>query len=223
MGSERPTPTIEDYLGVIYTLERDQEQVISARLADWLGVSAPTVTATIKRMTRDGWVKMDQRKEIHLTQAGHEAAVSLLRRHMLSEVLLARILGVPWSRVHEEADRMEHTISQETMERMIERLDDPQTCPHGNPLPGYEALIENWKPLTELQAGQKIIIKRIHESAEEKPELLKYLEQYGLLPGTRATVKEIIPFNETISLQVGEQTVVLGFAVAEYVYAQLRP
>lgn len=207
---------------MIYTLERDQEQVISARLAEWLGVSAPTVTATIKRMTRDGWVTMDARKEIHLTQAGREAAVSLLRRHMLSEVLLARILGVPWSRVHEEADRMEHTISQETMERMIERLDAPQTCPHGNPLPGYEALLENWKPLTELQAGQEIILKRIHESAEEKLDLLKYLEQCGLLPGTHATIKEIIPFNQTVSLQVGEQVIVLGFAAAEHIYAQLR-
>ena len=106
MSMERPTPTIEDYLGVIYTLERDGESVIGARLADWLEVSPPTVTATVKRMVRDGWVTMDRSKEIHLTADGREAAQSLLRRHMLAELLLARILDVPWSQVHQEAEQM---------------------------------------------------------------------------------------------------------------------
>ena len=118
MRDERPTPTIEDYLGVIYTLERDGEPVIGARLAEWLEVSPPTVTATVKRMIRDGWVVMSDTKEIHLTTTGRQAARSLLRRHMLTELLLARMLDVPWSQVHQEADAMEHTISPETVERL---------------------------------------------------------------------------------------------------------
>ena len=116
MVEERPTPTIEDYLGVVYTLERDGEAVIGARLAEWLEVSPPTVTATVKRMVRDGWVIMDGSKEIRLTPSGRAAAQSVLRRHMLAELLLARMLGVPWSQVHQEADAMEHTISSETVE-----------------------------------------------------------------------------------------------------------
>ncbi len=222
MKSHRPTPTIEDYLGIIYTLERDQEPVISARLAEWMEVSAPTVTATVKRMIRDGWVTMDQRKEISLTPRGRRAARSLLRRHMLSELLLARLLGVPWSRVHMEADEMEHTISQETMERMLDRLDDPKTCPHGNPLPGHEVLLDDWVPLTTAEAGQQIIIRRIHESAEEDHQVMVFLEQHRLMPGTEAVVEEVIPFNETVSLAVEGQKVVLGHAVAKKVFVQVK-
>ncbi len=222
MGQLRPTPTIEDYLGVIYTLARDQEPVISARLAEWMDVSAPTVTATVRRMVRDGWVVLDEQKEIRLTVKGREAAQSVLRRHMLSELLLARLLDVPWSQVHHEADEMEHTISRDTMARLQERLDDPQTCPHGNPLPGHEGLLREWVPLTETESGHRIVIKRVHESAEEDRELMLFLEEHGLVPGTEATVQQIIPFNRTVSLQVGERAVVLGFAVAEQVYVQVR-
>lgn len=222
MGQARPTPTIEDYLGVIYTLERDQEPVISARLAEWMDVSAPTVTATVRRMVRDGWVVLDEHKEIRLTAKGRVAAQSVLRRHMLSELLLARLLDVPWSQVHHEADEMEHTISGDTMARLQERLDDPQTCPHGNPLPGHEGLLREWIPLTETESGHRITIKRVHESAEEDRELMLFLEEHRLVPGTEVTVQHIIPFNRTVSLQVGERVVVLGFAVAEQIYVQLR-
>jgi DtxR family Mn-dependent transcriptional regulator len=222
MGQARPTPTIEDYLGVIYTLDRDHEPVISARLAEWMDVSPPTVTATVRRMVRDGWVTLDAQKEIRLTDKGREAAQSVLRRHMLSELLLARMLNVPWSQVHHEADKMEHTISRETMVRLQERLDDPQTCPHGNPLPGHEGLLKQWIPLTETETGDRITIKRVHESAEENRELMRFLEEQGLIPGAEAIVEQIIPFNRTVSLQVEGRVVVLGFAVAERIHVQLR-
>ena len=220
MTEERPTPTIEDYLGVIYTLERDGEPAIGARLAEWLEVSPPTVTATIKRMIRDGWVTMDARKEIHLTPTGREAARSVLRRHMLSELLLARILDVPWSQVHQEADAMEHTISPETVERLAAKLDHPEMCPHGNPLPGYEDRIADFVPLTEARIGQHLIIRRVHESAEEQPELMTYLEQKGLLPGAEVTVQEIMLFNETVSLACQGGTVVLGMGPAALIYVE---
>lgn len=223
MGEVRPTPTVEDYLGVIYTLERDQEPVISARLAEWMGVSAPTVTATVRRMVRDGWVVLDEGKEIHLTASGREAAQSVLRRHMLSELLLARLLDVPWSQVHHEADEMEHTISPDTMARLQERLDDPRTCPHGNPLPGHEGVLREWIPLTQTETGHRITIKRVHESAEENRDLMLFLEEHGLVPGTEVTVQQIIPFNRTVSLRVEGRVVVLGFAVAEQIHVQVHP
>jgi len=219
MNQQRPTPTVEDYLGVIYILERDGEAIISSRLAKWLDVSAPTVTATVKRMVRDGWIQVEEQKEIQLTPAGREAAQSLLRRHMLSEVLLNRVLGVPWSQVHQEADEMEHTISPETMERMLAHLDDPRTCPHGNPLPGHESLLDESVPLTEVEIGQRLTIRRIHESAEENPEILAYLEDHQLMPGTEALVMEVMPFNQTITLQVADRPVVLGLAIAEHIFA----
>jgi len=220
MTGERPTPTIEDYLGVIYTLERDGEAVIGARLAEWLEVSPPTVTATIKRMKRDGWVIMDEAKEIHLTSAGRQAAQSVLRRHMLAELLLARMLDVPWSQVHQEADAMEHTISTETVDRLSAKLDHPETCPHGNPLPGYGDQLQGLFPLSEARAGQRLTIRRVHESAEEKMDLMEYLEQHGLIPGASAEVREIMPFNETIVLECQGQEVVLGLVPATLVYAE---
>jgi len=219
MAVERPTPTIEDYLGVIYTLERDGETIIGARLAEWLEVSPPTVTATIKRMIRDGWVTMDPSKEIRLTPAGREAARSVLRRHMLAELLLARILDVPWSRVHQEADAMEHTISSETMERLAAKLDHPETCPHGNPLPGYEDRLASLFPLSETRPGQCLEIRRVHESAEEQPELMSFLERHGLVPGAEVTVREVMPFNETLTLECGGREIVLGLAPAALIYA----
>ena len=220
MSMERPTPTIEDYLGVIYTLERDGEAVIGARLADWLEVSPPTVTATIKRMVRDGWVIMDRSQEIHLTPEGRQAAQSLLRRHMLAELLLARMLDVPWSQVHQEADAMEHTLSLETVERLDAKLEHPEACPHGNPLPGFEDQISDLLPLSEAQAGQRLIVRRVHESAEEQPELMAYMEEQGLLPGAEVTVREIMTFNETISLECQGKTTVLGLAPAASVYTE---
>ena len=222
MVEGRPTPTVEDYLGIIYTLERDGEAVIGARLAEWLEVSPPTVTATIKRMIRDGWVTMDAAKEIHLTPAGRTAAQSVLRRHMLAELLLARMLDVPWSQVHQEADAMEHTLSAETVARLEAKLDHPETCPHGNPLPGHEGLLKQWIPLTETETGDRITIKRVHESAEENRELMRFLEEQGLIPGAEAMVEQIIPFNRTVSLQVEGRVIVLGFAVAERIHVQLR-
>lgn len=221
MEAARPTPTIEDYLGVIYTLERDGEAVIGARLAEWMEVSPPTVTATVKRMIRDGWVTADERREIHLTATGRTAAASVVRRHMLTELLLARVLEVPWSQVHQEADQMEHTISGETVQRLLDRLNDPQTCPHGNPLPGHEALLQEWIPLTKAREGQNILIRRVHESAEQNRELMVYLETHQVMPGTAAIVQQVIDFNRTISLQVGEEEVVLGFPVAECIYIQV--
>jgi DtxR family Mn-dependent transcriptional regulator len=220
MTRERPTPTIEDYLGVIYTLERDGDPAIGARLAEWLEVSPPTVTATVKRMVRDGWVSMDRSKEIHLTPTGREAARSVLRRHMLAELLLSRVLDVPWSQVHQEADAMEHTISPETMERMAAKLDHPEVCPHGNPLPGYEDRIAHLFPLTEAQPGQQVAIRRVHESAEENPDLMAYMEQHGLLPGTEIVVQEIILFNETVTLECQGRAIVLGLGPAALVFVE---
>jgi DtxR family transcriptional regulator, Mn-dependent transcriptional regulator len=215
----RPTQTVEDYLGVMYILERDGEVINGKRLADWMEVSAPTVTATVKRMTRDGWVTVDPKKSIHLTPAGREAAASLLRRHMLMEHLLTRVLNVPWSQTHEEAHRIEHTISEDTLTRLLAQFEDASTCPHGNPMPGQEPVAQSWRALMDLPVDQVVWIKRVHESIEQDGELMAYLEKHGIVPGAAVTVREVLPFNQTLVLQVDEATVVLGDGVARRVYA----
>jgi DtxR family Mn-dependent transcriptional regulator len=222
-SENRPTPTIEDYLAVMYVMERDGEEIIAARLAETLELTPPTITMTLKRMVKDGWIEMLSPRGIRLTDAGCEAARSVIRRHMLTEWMLARMLKVPWSRIHAEADQMEHTISDETEAQMRLSLDDPQLCPHGNPLPGYEHVAAGWLPLTTVLPGEQIIIRRIHETAEDNPELMQFLEAQGIVPGAQARVTEILPFNQTISLKLGKKTVALGFLAAQYIYIEKIP
>ena len=219
-GQSRPTPTIEDYLAIMFVMERDGEEIIAARLAESLEVTPPTVTVTLKRMERDGWIEVEGRKNIHLTELGCEAASSVIRRHMLTEWMLARMLKVPWSEVHSEAHAIEHSISDDIENKMRQNFDDPQLCPHGNPLPGYEYVTALWKPLTQMQTGEQVEIRRIHELAEDDSELMQYLENNGVIPGTLAEICEVLPFNQTLTLGLGDRKVVLGFPAAQYIYVE---
>lgn len=214
----RPSPTIEDYLGVIYTLDRDGERVIAARLAESLEVSAPTVTATLKRMQRDGWVMFGDEKEILLTETGRAAAMSVIRRHMLTEWMLSRMLKLPLAELHREAHHIEHTLSPEVAGRLQAEMDDPRFCPHGNPMPGFEDEVNQWLPLSQVSPETKVVVMRIQENLEEEYALLSFLESNGLVPGATLQVKEVLPFNETICVQVDRQEVILGLRLASDIY-----
>jgi DtxR family Mn-dependent transcriptional regulator len=221
--NSRPTPTIEDYLGIIYTLERDGQPVIASRLAEMLDVSAPTVTITLKRMQRDGWIMSGEKKEIRLSSTGQEAAKTVIRRHMLTEWMLSRVLNVPWSQIHEEAHHLEHSISRDVEQRLRDSMEDPSFCPHGNPLPGNEALAAGWFPMTECTVGQEVIVRRIHERAEDNQLLLAFLEKNRVLPGQKARILDVLPFNETVRLNIGGEIITLGFSAARQVYVETVP
>ncbi len=218
MTDQRPSPTIEDYLGVIYTLDRNGDRVISARLAQSLDVSAPTVTATLKRMQRDGWVTLDDRKEIQLTPSGRSAAMNVIRRHMLTEWMLSRMLKLPLSEIHREAHQIEHTLSPEVAERLQAELEDPRFCPHGNPLPGFEDEVENWVPLSSVNPGDTAVVRRIQENLEEDYDILAFLESKGVVPGAFFRVVELLPFNETVMLSIDGNDVILGLRLASDIY-----
>ncbi len=128
--------TIEEYLEMVYRLDQKGGPVIGARLAEAVGVSAPTVTQTLKRMVKDGYVGMNARKEIALTPAGMEQVRSIQRRHRLAELLLTDILGFDWLQAHVEAVKFQHVLSPEVASAISRTLGDPLTCPHGNPIPG---------------------------------------------------------------------------------------
>ena len=217
---QKPTPTIEDYLGVIYTLNRDGENVIGARLSELLDVSPPTVTVTLKRMIRDKWISIDKSKHIHLTPFGLEAAQSVIRRHMLTEWLLSRVLDIPWSELHAEADKLEHSISKDVENRLAATLEDPSACPHGNPMPGQESISSSWKNLNSFTKGDACIIKRIHERLEDNPETMKFLEDNLVLPENCISVLEVLPFNKTIQIEINEKSVTIGFEIAEKIFAK---
>lgn len=217
--SEKISTTIEDYLSLLYISERDGEPVNGARLAELLGVTAPTVTNTLKRMSRDGLLEMDENHTPRLTSHGDKLARSVMRRHMLAEWMLIRLLS--WSKVHEQAHGFEHTISDEVEAALLEELNQPETCPHGNPLPGYEDTVSAWIPLTRVNVGQTVTIRRIHELAEQIPGLLGFLEEHLIEPGQVVQVAEILPFNQTVSLSVNGKPVILGFSIARHIYVQI--
>jgi DtxR family Mn-dependent transcriptional regulator len=215
-----PTPTIEDYLGIIYTLQRDNEEVYGARLAEILNVSPPTVTVTLQRMVRDKWITLDKGKKVHFTPSGLSAARNLIRRHMLTEWMLAKILNLPWSEIHNEADKIEHTISSDVEKSLQETLNDPELCPHGNPMPGSEEISRRWKSLPAFDPGAQVVIRRIHEFLEDDHELMKFLEKNKVTPGAVGVIQEILPFNSTISIAVDDHSVILGLDVAYSIFAE---
>ncbi len=210
--------TIEDYLSFIYVLERDNEPIVGAHLAELLRVSPPTVTNTLKRMVRDGLIVMDK-KGTRLTKSGRESARTVMRRHMLTEWMMTRML--PWSKVHGEAHNLEHAISAEVENALYEEHGHPRTCPHGNPLPGNEEFVADWVPLTSLSSNEKVTIRRVHELAEHNSELMAFLENKGIVPGAEAVFREVLPFNQTVTLEVGGKSVILGFAAARYVFVEV--
>jgi len=212
------SPTIQDYLSLIYVMERDEEPVVGAHLADLLAVTPPTVTNTLKRMTRDGLITMNK-DGTHLTENGWSAARTVMRRHMLMEWMMLETL--PWSKLHGEAHNLEHAISSMAESALMEQLGNPQTCPHGNPLPGFEEAVKDWKPLTDLPIGQKVIIRRIHELAEENAPLLSFLEENKVMPATEAVVSDVLLFNETVTIEIGGRPVTLGNVAAKYIFVEL--
>ncbi|RPJ24267.1 MAG: metal-dependent transcriptional regulator [Chloroflexi bacterium] len=216
---DKLSATIENYLSLMYVLERDKEPVVGVRLAQLLNVTPPTVTNTLKRMVRDGLITMDK-TGTRLTRAGRYSARTVLRRHMLTEWMIARIL--PWAKLHREAHNLEHAISSEVETALFEELGHPQTCPHGNPLPGCEGAVASWIPLTATSANDVVIIKRVHELAEYNSELLGFLESKGLMPGAEAIVREVLPFNQTVALEVQGQNITLGFASAQHLFVAIR-
>lgn len=216
--SDKPSATIEDYLSLLYITERDGEPASGARLAELLGVTPPTVTNALKRMSRDGLVEMDANHSPKLTQHGDDLARSVLRRHMLAEWMLIRLLS--WSKVHQEAHGFEHTISDDVEAALLEELNQPETCPHGNPLPGFEASVSAWVALPLVKNGERVIIRRIHELAEEIPGLLTFLEENHVEPGQAVTVTEILPFNQTITLMIESKSVTLGFSTARQIFVE---
>src|SRR5579885_3279696 len=170
MKTEEPlSATVEEYLESIYNMSVENEVVIGARLAEKFKVSAPTVTEMLKRLVRDGYIEMDNKRVVTLTEAGNQAAEAVLRRHRLTERFLVDMLGMQWHQVHEEACRLEHFISGAVEARVIASLNNPTTCPHGNPIPGQVPDARTYLKdhdavrLASVPVGEKAIIFCISE------------------------------------------------------------
>jgi DtxR family Mn-dependent transcriptional regulator len=206
-------PAFEEYCEAIWELKEDDVDVIQARIAERLHVSRPAVSEMIKRMQHEGFVALDG-STINLTNDGRRLAEQVVRRHRLAERLLTDILGLPWADAHLEAGKWEHVIS-EPVERAINRLlDNPTTCPHGNPIPGSSYAAPDAVALAEIAVGAGFTVTRITEELEFTPGLLEFLEDASVQPGRTGVVTAVSP-DGTTTVEIDGRHVGIGaFATA---------
>jgi DtxR family transcriptional regulator, iron-dependent repressor len=218
-GPVKITISKEDYLKTIAEAESEGESVISATLARWLAISPPAVTAGIQRLKRDGLIKVARGGTISLTPSGRAIADRLLNRHHLVERMLAEIFGMEWYKVHEEAERLEHGVSEDFERRLTEVLGAGKTCPHGN-IVGRDTPQDRrrrgWIPLDEVQSPGDLKIVSVYERDRK---LMEYLESISLRPGILVTWLGR-NYDETLALRVNGKAVQLGIAAARRVWAK---
>jgi DtxR family Mn-dependent transcriptional regulator len=209
-------PPLEEYLEAIHALEEEGAQVIQARLAERLGHSAPSVSETVRRLKADGYVEVTNRA-IALTPLGRTRAESVVRKHRLAERLLTDVIGLDWHKAHVEAGRWEHVISDEVEERLIELLENPTTCPHGNPIPGAGAPRFDLHALSSSAPGDRVRLERVTEQVEADAASLVYLSEHGFVPGVDAEVQSKAP-DGTLTLQLRDGTIALGPTLADRLF-----
>ncbi|HEX4202694.1 MAG TPA: metal-dependent transcriptional regulator [Ktedonobacteraceae bacterium] len=223
--------TVEEYLETIYNMTMEDELVIGARLAERFQVPAPTVTEMLKRLVRDGYIEMDTKRHVVLTEVGNRAAEAVLRRHRLTERFLVDMLGMQWHQVHEEACRLEHFISGTVEDRVITSLHNPTTCPHGNPIPGQVPSARNYLKdkhavrFSTLAPDEQASILCISEVVEDEEALILYLHEKGLTPGTQLVMLD--PASATqeghtkeVKLRAAEREAHISQAIAAKIWVQ---
>jgi DtxR family Mn-dependent transcriptional regulator len=202
----------EDYLKEIYKLESEQGRATTSALAERLDVSPPSVTSMLKKLAALKLVVHRPYHGVKLTPAGRKTAVEIVRHHRLLEQYLAETLGMPIDEVHAEADRLEHALSEELEARIDETLGYPTHDPHGDPIPDAELNlgVDSLRPLSALEPGERATVRRVPDDTD----LLRYLDDLGLLPGTEVTVVSTAPFDGpmTISAHAVEHAISLQLA-----------
>lgn len=208
------TIAVEDYAKAIYALEQREGAAVSTNaLAERLGVSAASASAMVKRLDGLGLVTHVPYRGVQLTAAGVKVALEVLRHHRLLELYLAETLGVPWDRVHDEAEVLEHVLSEELEELIAAKLGDPTHDPHGDPIPTRDGRLptETTRGLCELEAGERGRFVRVSDS---DPAMLRYLADRGIAPGAELEVIERQPFDGPLFVRFGDDVHVLGGGLA---------
>jgi DtxR family Mn-dependent transcriptional regulator len=221
---DRPqTETVEDYAKAIYSLEqRSDAPVATSALAERLGVTAGSASSMLKRLAEQGLVEHAPYGGTRLTASGQEVALEVLRHHRLLERYLSEELGVPWDRVHEEAEVLEHVLSEDLEERIAAKLGHPAHDPHGDPIPTSEGKVleATTRSLADLEPGDRATLARVSDS---DPAMLRYLAERDLCPGVEMHVEDKQPFGGPLFLRVGDRRHVLGSALAQSMRVRSEP
>ena len=217
------TDTVEDYAKAIYSLEqRGDGAVTTSALAERLGVTAGSASSMVKRLAEQGLVEHSPYGATTLTESGRRVALEVLRHHRLLERYLSEELGVPWDRVHEEAEVLEHVLSEEREERIAAKLGHPAHDPHGDPIPTRGGEVEEGptRSLADLEPGDRAKIARVSDS---DPAMLRYLAERDLCPGAEICVEDKQPFGGPLFVRVGDRRHVLGSALAQAIRVGSEP
>jgi DtxR family Mn-dependent transcriptional regulator len=219
------TQSIEDYLKAIYELSNKEERATTTALANYLDVTPASVTGMIKKLstTEPPLVKYKKHRGVTLTTAGHNVALETIRHHRLLELFLHQILGYPWDEVHDEADRLEHVISEKFERAISDALGNPQHDPHGDPIPSFDLTLpdSNAILLQSLRPGQKAVVTRVRDT---DPELLRHLEDLGIMPDAQIKVTHYSEFDENQHILLIDRKTqhVLGPKITGHIFVELQ-
>lgn len=213
------TEADQNYLKEIYGLELDHQQVTTSMLADRFGFSPATVTGMLKKLSQRGWVAYERYQGVTLTDDGRKIALEVIRHHRLLETYLARALDIPWDRLHEEAEKLEHVLSDYLEARIDESLGYPTSDPHGSPIPAADGSMSDSGRLrlANLANGDRAEVVEVND---RDPDLLGRLEELRLIPGAKVSVEAVEPLDGLLTLRVGKDSVVVGQTTANRVFVK---
>ena len=218
-GDDELTGPVEDYLKVIYEIERRAGAAATNDIAQRLAIAPASVSGMVRRLADQGLLAHERYKGVKLTTAGRRAALRTIRRHRIIEAYLAGALGYPWDRVHAEAERLEHAASDELIDRMAAAIGEPDVDPHGAPIPTREGAVDERRlvSLAELGVGRPARVIRV---SDEDAGMLRYLAEMGIVPGALLTVEGREPFGGPITLRIGQTIRSVGPELASHVRAE---
>jgi len=209
--------SVEDYLKAIYLLEFDNEPATTNNIAEALSVSSASVTNMFKKLAKLKLINHKSYQGAELTSAGEKIALEVIRHHRLLELYLKEMMGYSWDEVHDEAEKLEHHISEQFEDKIAELLNNPTHDPHGDPIPSKDGIVPEMASLaiTDAEENNSYIIGRVKD---QDPELLRYLEKSGIIPGVKLTVLEKAPFDGPVKIKLEDKETTIGNSVAKGVY-----
>jgi DtxR family Mn-dependent transcriptional regulator len=209
----------EDYLKALYHLHGDQRPVPTRDLAQRLGISSPSVSEMVTRLTAQGLVEHDRYKGQQLTREGRKVALELVRHHRLLEMFLVQVLGYSWDEVHDEAERLEHVISERMEQRIFELLGRPELDPHGHAIPSVSGKVRSLsdRPLSECRAGEKVVVQGVSDDDAGR---LRELERRGLMPGTQLEVVSSSEYESPIVVRIKGRRVSVPLGLARAIFVE---
>jgi DtxR family Mn-dependent transcriptional regulator len=217
------TISIQDYLKNIYELTENGETASTNALAKKLNISPPSVTGMVQKLAsaKPALVEYQKHQGVTLTKEGKKAALEVIRHHRLLEAWLVQTLGYSWDEVHEEAERLEHVISEDFERRIAAAMGHPVRDPHGELIPTEDLKmpLDDSTPLSALRPNQTATIQRIKAPDRE---LLRYLEGLGLVPGAQIEVKDYSPFDHNLTIKIGRKSFVLGLSITSKIFVEER-